>query len=65
MRRPGPPVVRPRCARAVEPWCERRAERGRTAAAEELTADGLGLDSPELAAIGHRVVHGGLKFSAP
>ncbi|MFI1910481.1 MULTISPECIES: acetate kinase [Streptomyces] len=35
------------------------------AAAEELTADGLGLDSPELAAIGHRVVHGGLKFSAP
>lgn len=35
------------------------------AAAEELAADGLGLDSPELAAIGHRVVHGGLKFSAP
>jgi acetate kinase len=30
------------------------------AAAEELAADGLGLDSPELAAIGHRVVHGGL-----
>ena len=35
------------------------------AVAEELTQDGLGLDSPELAAIGHRVVHGGLKFTAP
>ncbi|MEV0370037.1 acetate kinase [Streptomyces sp. NPDC050636] len=35
------------------------------AVATELSADGLGLDSPELAAIGHRVVHGGLKFSAP
>ncbi|MFD5099852.1 acetate kinase [Streptomyces albidochromogenes] len=35
------------------------------AVAEELARDGLGLDSPELAAIGHRVVHGGLKFSAP
>ncbi|MET9361391.1 acetate kinase [Streptomyces sp. NPDC006632] len=35
------------------------------AVAIELAADGLGLDSPELAAIGHRVVHGGLKFSAP
>ncbi|WP_336318650.1 acetate kinase [Streptomyces lavendofoliae] len=35
------------------------------AVADELSADGLGLDSPELAAIGHRVVHGGLKFSAP
>ncbi|MEU1017132.1 acetate kinase [Streptomyces sp. NPDC005900] len=35
------------------------------AVAGELAADGLGLDSPELAAIGHRVVHGGLKFSAP
>ncbi|MGW7416531.1 acetate kinase [Streptomyces sp. NPDC054863] len=35
------------------------------AVALELAADGLGLDSPELAAIGHRVVHGGLKFSAP
>lgn len=33
--------------------------------AEELRQDGLGLDSPELAAIGHRVVHGGLRFSAP
>ncbi|MFC9428716.1 acetate kinase [Streptomyces sp. NPDC056987] len=35
------------------------------AVAAELAHDGLGLDSPELAAIGHRVVHGGLKFSAP
>lgn len=35
------------------------------AVAEELTHDGLGLDSPELAAIGHRVVHGGLRFTAP
>ncbi|MFE9119488.1 acetate kinase [Streptomyces sp. NPDC007172] len=35
------------------------------AVAAELAVDGLGLDSPELAAIGHRVVHGGLKFSAP
>ncbi|KUL34864.1 acetate kinase [Streptomyces sp. NRRL F-4489] len=35
------------------------------AVAGELAADGLGLDSPELAAIGHRVVHGGLKFTAP
>ncbi|MER5637630.1 acetate kinase [Kitasatospora sp. NPDC002227] len=33
--------------------------------AEELTADGVGLDSPELAAIGHRVVHGGQRFTAP
>ncbi|WP_406302970.1 acetate kinase [Streptomyces sp. NBC_00885] len=35
------------------------------ALADELAQDGLGLDSPELAAIGHRVVHGGLKFTAP
>ncbi|MEU8912231.1 MULTISPECIES: acetate kinase [Streptomyces] len=35
------------------------------AVAAELSADGLGLDSPQLAAIGHRVVHGGLKFTAP
>jgi acetate kinase len=35
------------------------------AVAGELAADGLGLDSPELAAIGHRVVHGGLRFSEP
>ncbi|MBM4793419.1 acetate kinase [Streptomyces sioyaensis] len=35
------------------------------AVAAELAADGLGLDSPQLAAIGHRVVHGGLKFTEP
>ncbi|WP_327401238.1 acetate kinase [Streptomyces sp. NBC_01288] len=35
------------------------------AVAEELSRDGLGLDSPELAAIGHRVVHGGQAFTAP
>ncbi|GGP87161.1 acetate kinase [Streptomyces roseolilacinus] len=35
------------------------------AVAAELTADGLGLDSPDLAAIGHRVVHGGLRFTEP
>lgn len=35
------------------------------AVAEELARDGLGLDSPELAAIGHRVVHGGLTFTRP
>ncbi|MEU6364154.1 acetate kinase [Streptomyces sp. NPDC046931] len=35
------------------------------AVAEELDRDGLGLDSPELAAIGHRVVHGGMFFTEP
>ncbi|GAA2399817.1 acetate kinase [Streptomyces glaucosporus] len=35
------------------------------AVAEELARDGLGLDSPELAAIGHRVVHGGRRFTEP
>ncbi|MFJ6573007.1 acetate kinase [Streptomyces sp. NPDC091292] len=35
------------------------------AVADELAADGLGLDSPELAAIGHRVVHGGRLFTEP
>ncbi|MFF0691008.1 acetate kinase [Streptomyces tendae] len=35
------------------------------AVAAELGRDGLGLDSPELAAIGHRVVHGGEFFSEP
>ncbi|MFD9444616.1 acetate kinase [Streptomyces sp. NPDC060006] len=35
------------------------------AVAEELSRDGLGLDSPELAAIGHRVVHGGRSFTEP
>ncbi|MGV9247879.1 acetate kinase [Streptomyces sp. NPDC003710] len=35
------------------------------AVAEELARDGLGLDSTELAAIGHRVVHGGMFFTEP
>jgi acetate kinase len=35
------------------------------AVADELARDGLGLDSPELAAIGHRVVHGGRRFTEP
>ncbi|WP_030320216.1 acetate kinase [Streptomyces sp. NRRL B-3229] len=35
------------------------------AVAAELAKDGLGLDSPELAAIGHRVVHGGKTFTEP
>ncbi|MER5911740.1 acetate kinase [Streptomyces sp. NPDC001982] len=35
------------------------------AVAEELAWDGIGLDSPELAAIGHRVVHGGMFFTEP
>ncbi len=35
------------------------------AVAGELGRDGLGLDSPELAAIGHRVVHGGMFFTDP
>ncbi|AXI81558.1 acetate kinase [Peterkaempfera bronchialis] len=35
------------------------------AVAEELRADGLGLDAPGLAAVGHRVVHGGTRFTAP
>ncbi|MFJ9736308.1 acetate kinase [Streptomyces sp. NPDC101171] len=35
------------------------------AVAEELARDGVGMDSPELAAIGHRVVHGGMFFTEP
>ncbi|GAA2317923.1 acetate kinase [Streptomyces kunmingensis] len=35
------------------------------AVADELARDGLGIDSPELAAIGHRVVHGGKFFTEP
>ncbi|GGZ93940.1 acetate kinase [Streptomyces bluensis] len=35
------------------------------AVSAELAKDGLGLDSPELAAIGHRVVHGGRTFTEP
>ncbi|GHH70329.1 acetate kinase [Streptosporangium violaceochromogenes] len=33
--------------------------------AAELAGEGLGLDSPELTAIGHRVVHGGTTFTEP
>ncbi|WNI18180.1 acetate kinase [Actinacidiphila sp. ITFR-21] len=33
--------------------------------AGELAGRGLGLDSPELAAVGHRVVHGGTRFTGP
>ncbi|MCT2592473.1 acetate kinase [Streptomyces sp. N2-109] len=33
--------------------------------AAELAADGMGLESPELAATGHRVVHGGQRFTEP
>jgi acetate kinase len=32
---------------------------------DELAGQGMGLDSPELAAVGHRVVHGGTRFTAP
>ncbi|GAA4683354.1 acetate kinase [Streptomyces chumphonensis] len=35
------------------------------ALAAELAADGLGFDSPHLAAVGHRVVHGGRAFTRP
>ncbi|GHK01117.1 acetate kinase [Streptomyces sp. NPDC003753] len=35
------------------------------AVSEELGRDGLGVDSPELAAVGHRVVHGGMFFTEP
>ncbi|AKZ58213.1 acetate kinase A and propionate kinase 2 [Streptomyces ambofaciens ATCC 23877] len=35
------------------------------AVAAELAKDGLGVDAPELAAIGHRVVHGGKRFTEP
>ncbi|MET7936874.1 acetate kinase [Streptomyces sp. NPDC005322] len=32
---------------------------------EDLRGQGLGLDSPQLAAVGHRVVHGGTRFTKP
>ncbi len=32
---------------------------------DDLAAQGFGLDSPELAAVGHRVVHGGTRFTEP
>ncbi|MBM9503742.1 acetate kinase [Actinacidiphila acididurans] len=34
-------------------------------AATDLKERGFGLDSPELAAVGHRVVHGGTRFTRP
>ncbi|WP_329381390.1 acetate kinase [Streptomyces sp. NBC_01716] len=40
-------------------------EQALKAVAAELALDGTGIDSPDLAAIGHRVVHGGAAFSAP
>ncbi|MCM2578121.1 acetate kinase [Streptomyces meridianus] len=33
--------------------------------ADELAAQGAGLDSPALVAVGHRVVHGGTRFTEP
>ncbi|BBB00260.1 putative acetate kinase [Actinacidiphila reveromycinica] len=33
--------------------------------ARDLDGQGLGLDSPRLAAVGHRVVHGGTRFTGP
>ncbi|MEY9848421.1 acetate kinase [Streptacidiphilus sp. MAP5-3] len=36
-----------------------------SAVADELAADQMGLDSPHLAAIGHRAVHGGTRFTEP
>ncbi|WP_329455566.1 acetate kinase [Streptomyces sp. NBC_01497] len=46
---------------------ERFADHGAAlrALSAELERDGLGLASPELAAIGHRVVHGGPRFTEP
>ncbi|MCZ7433734.1 acetate/propionate family kinase [Streptomyces sp. WMMC1477] len=35
------------------------------ALAKELERDGLGFGSPQLAAVGHRVVHGGSRFTRP
>ncbi|MER6331812.1 acetate kinase [Streptomyces sp. NPDC001034] len=35
------------------------------AVAGELARDGVGIDSPDLLAIGHRVVHGGMFFTEP
>ncbi|MEU6854930.1 acetate kinase [Actinacidiphila alni] len=60
-------------ARLATGLVERIGERGGVAdhaaalrqVADELDGQGLGLDSPRLAAIGHRVVHGGTRFTAP
>jgi acetate kinase len=55
----GEPVRRERTGRIID------HTEALEAVAAELAADGLGLDSPGLAAIGHRVVHGGLRFTEP
>ncbi|MEV6385798.1 acetate kinase [Streptomyces sp. NPDC051773] len=47
----------------VEPIADHEA--ALRAVADELAKDSLGLDSAELAAIGHRVVHGGQSFTRP
>ncbi len=59
---PHPNGAGPRRERTVEIADHAQALREMAA---ELSADGLGLDSPELAAIGHRVVHGGRSFTEP
>ncbi|GAB3121751.1 acetate kinase [Streptomyces calidiresistens] len=46
-----------------EPMPDHRA--ALEAMAAELAADGLGPDSPGLVAVGHRVVHGGRRFTEP
>lgn len=56
-------VQHSRTREAVGPIADHEA--ALKAVAEELAKDGLGLDSPELAAIGHRVVHGGQTFTQP
>ncbi|MEZ0065910.1 acetate kinase [Streptacidiphilus sp. MAP12-20] len=46
-----------------EPFPDHGAALG--AVADQLAADGMGLDSHQLAAIGHRAVHGGTRFTEP
>ena len=57
------PVATGASRERVEPFADHEA--ALKAVAEELAKDGLGLDSPELAATGHRVVHGGQSFTRP
>ncbi|SFD49458.1 acetate kinase [Streptomyces aidingensis] len=54
---------RPQRRETEEPFPDHTA--ALKAVAAELAADGMGLDSPRLAAIGHRVVHGGTRFTDP
>ncbi|MCQ9132646.1 acetate kinase [Streptomyces hilarionis] len=58
-----PPATGGRIREQSEPIADHDA--ALKAVAEELARDGLGLDSPELAAVGHRVVHGGKHFTRP